>query len=732
LHAVSVGEVLSALQLIHQLRLADPALPVFVSTTTLAGRAVADEKLRGLATGVFYAPFDYDFAIGRVLRRIRPAALVILETEIWPLLFRRAKLAGCGLLVIGGRISDRALPRYRRWSWFFRHALACPDAIFVQTERDRERYIDAGAPPEKVQVGGNLKYDAPLPPDPPQSVSAVLDAARSSAVWIAASTMGPARAGDIDEDDAVIAAFLELAARFPDLLLILAPRKPERFDVAAQKLRAAGIPTLRRSGLAPRAKLKTPGVLLLDSMGELASLFRFADIVFMAGTLADRGGHNILEPAAAGCATIIGPHMENFAAIADEFRRAGAVRVIEGAAELAGAAAELLSDSVRRSRMGAIARELALAKRGATARAVREILRVRDEAIPQWRGRGPAWPVMSLLARLWLAGNAVVQRQRSTAARALDAPVISIGGIGLGGAGKTPFAVFTAAMLRKQGLRPAILTRGYRRRSVARSVIVPAGAQASVDMTGDEAQILIQSGVADVGIGADRYRTGCALEARRAPDVFILDDGFQHRQLRREADIVLIDSMDPFCGGEVFPAGRLRQPLSALARASAFVITRAEPARQYSGIRSVLAHFNPAAPVFRSRVNPREWVDWETGQPVQLPSRPTVAFCGLGNPGSFWRTLAAMEVDVRWRWAFDDHHSYKASELRRLGARARRLGSGLLLTTQKDAANLRPDAARLVAPARILWLRIEAEVIEADEFLEFVRASALHPAARPR
>jgi len=172
-----------------------------------------------------------------VLRRWRPALVVVLETEIWPTLYREAKRAGAGLLVVNGRISDRALPRYRRWKWFFRRVLQWPDGILAQTEEDARRYTLAGAPVNRVRAGGNLKYDF----TPPASgisgdLSAFLDRLRPAKIWIAASTTAPEFAGDVDEDDAVIASFREIAANEPDLLLILAPRKPERFDAAAQKL----------------------------------------------------------------------------------------------------------------------------------------------------------------------------------------------------------------------------------------------------------------------------------------------------------------------------------------------------------------------------------------------------------------------------------------------------------------------------------------------------------------
>lgn len=723
LHAVSVGEVLAAVPLIRQLRDRYPQLPVFVSTSTVAGRAVAREKLSGIAAGIFWAPIDYGFAISAVLRRIRPAVVVIVETEIWPLLFRRVKQNGCGLVVINGRISMRALPRYRRFSWFFRHALAYPDAILAQSPADAERFLVAGAPAENLSVGGNLKYDAPAPGAPPKAIAALIPGLQPEFVWIAASTMPPARPGDIDEDDVVLAAFRELASAEPRSLLVLVPRKPERFDLTAKKLEDAGLTWLRRSRLGDSTTMALPGVLLVDSIGELASLFPLADVVFLGGTLADRGGHNLLEPAASGRATIIGPHMENFLGVAAEFRAAGAVHPIDHPRELAPALLDLLRHRDRRIELGAKAAALVETGRGAVERAMDVILAERDRALPRTRDRGPAWPLMWLLAQGWRAAAFVSARRKLARKRQLRTPVISIGGITMGGAGKTPFVAFTADLLSRQGLHPAILTRGYRRRSLAREIIVPANGSASPDVSGDEAQILISS-LSTVGIGADRWDTGRRIEDRFAPDVFLLDDGFQHRQLARDRDIVLIDALDPFSSGEVFPAGRLREPLSALSRASAFVITRAEPGRCYRGIRAVLAQYNPDAPVYRASVCARGWIDCQKRAAEPLArGTPAVAFCGLGNPASFWRTLADLGVNVRWRWAFDDHHRYKTSEIRRIAARARRCGAGVLLTTEKDLANLPSNALALCGPARILCLRIGTEIEEADAWSSFLRAA---------
>lgn len=710
LHAVSVGEVLSAVELIHRLRRRMPEARVFVSVTTLAGRAMADQKLPGLADGVFYTPLDYIRAVRRVLRRIDPAVVVVMETEIWPNLYREAKRRGCGLLVVNGRISDKAFPRYRRLRWFFKAVLELPDLILAQTEGIRERYFEAGAPPEKVRVGGNLKYDFdPGKAAMPEAVRDFLDAVRPAHVWLAASTMPPQNPEDPDEDDVVLAAFRELETQFPRLLVILVPRRPERFSQAAEKLAAAGVKFMRRSALQGDETIPLPGVLLLDTIGELGGVFPASDVVFMGGTLVHRGGHNILEPAFFEKAVIAGPHMENFAEIAEEFTRDGGLVRIERPAELGPAVAKLLRDEEERARIGSRARELASAKRGATDRAVEEISRIRDHAFPA--PEGSRW--VEPLAALWRAGAERRRRRETAEAGRLDCQVISVGGISMGGAGKTPFVLWLAKELRAAGRSPAILTRGYRRRKPEACTLIGPGEPVAAALTGDEAQIFIKAAVAPVGIGKDRAMVGRRLVERFRPDVVILDDGFQHWKLRRDFDIVLIDALDPFGRGHVFPRGRLREDLSALERAQAFVITRAEKGRTYEGIISNLRNYNSAAPVFLARVVPQAWVDAETGAERDagaLRAGKAAAFCGLGNPRSFYRTLAELGVEPVYTWQFGDHHHYRPVELKRLAHQAKMAGADWLVTTEKDIANLDHSPREWSAGLPLYWLRIGMEV----------------------
>lgn len=709
-----MGEVLSIVELLRTLRSERPSVQLFVSTTTLAGRATAEQKLAGLADGVFFAPIDYRSTVRRVLRQLRPSLVVVLETEIWPNLYRESSRSGASLLVVNGRISDRALPRYQRRRWFFQHVLKQPDSIFVQTEEDAKRYAIAGAPPDRVRVGGNLKYDfAPPASGIASDITKFLNEARPERVFVAASTMPPAAAGDVDEDDAVIEAFREVFAAHAGMLLILAPRKPERFDIVAEKLSRAGVAFTRRTSL---KRLTLPGVLLLDTIGELAALFESADAVFMGGTLARRGGHNILEPAYFGKPIIVGPHMENFAAIAEEFHSAKALALIQSPAELAGAVTKLLDHG---SELGQRAREIARSKRGVTARMTGEIWEAFSEGVPNPLPNLPARLVLTPLSWIWRAGHRIDVALSLAAQRSLEAPVISIGGITMGGVGKSPMVAHLAERLREAGRNPAILTRGYKRKSAEPIVVIRRGETASLDLTGDEAQMFLRAGDAHVGVGRDRYDVGLQMEHRFAPGVFLLDDGFQHLRLRRQHDIVLIDGLNPF-GGGLFPLGRSREPAQGLSRATALVVTRAEPGHHNTGLERELRRYS-AAPIYRCRVTPLQWVDVNStlGIPVaQAPFQKVAGFCGLGNPRSFWSTLEELKLDLVFHWAFGDHHSYRPGELQRLLAQAQNSGAEALVTTEKDSLNLCEGAAGLVSPLKLYWLKIGIEIEREEELLQ--------------
>ena len=716
-----MGEVQACLELLRRLRTAFPHARLFVSSSTIAGHSAALEKTDALADGVLYAPVDYAFAVRRVLRTLQPSVMIVAETEIWPNLFREVKRTGAGLLMVNGRISDRAFPRDLRFRRIFAAVLPQVDAILAQSAAMVERFVLLGAPVEQVRDAGNLKFDfEPRPAAADSPAMRWLARTGKGAVWVAASTMAPAAPGDVDEDDVVIAAYAELQRRRPDLRLILAPRKPERFDAVARKLAAAGVAFERRSAGAPQ----NARALLLDSIGELSGLFACADVVFMGGTLARRGGHNILEPALFGKPVIVGPHMENFQAIADEFRAAGACLAISAAEALTGAVASLLEDAAQAREMGRKAKACVEAQRGATARAVDAVRALYQRDVPRYLPAQPWHALRRLLAVVWRWGSRRKQARDLARQRKLDVPVISVGNITMGGTGKTPCVLRLAEELGRAGRRPGILTRGYRRGSPEKQLALAPGADVRAEHSGDEPQIFVRSGLAPVGVGADRFRTGTLLREQFGVDVLLLDDGFQHLRLARDVDIVLIDALQPFGGGEVFPMGRLREPLEALGRASIILITRSAFSDLPPAIERTVRRYNTAAPIFHARVEPRCWVEHEGGREWPLGERPFESaggFCGLGNPLSFRRTLESLGVDpVDWV-EFEDHHRYRPHELRRIAHQMDARGATALVTTEKDAMNLCEDCDGLVAPLRIFWLKAGMAIDEEREFLKCLR-----------
>jgi tetraacyldisaccharide 4'-kinase len=696
-HAVSVGEVIAIAPLVDRMRALFPCAEIFVSTTTLAGHATAVTKLKAK---VFYAPVDYVFAVRHVLRTVRPGLLVVAETEIWPNLFREAKRTGCGLVIVNGRMSDGMAPRYGRWRVFFGPVLAHADRIMVQSDEQQERFLAAGAPASCVTVGGNIKYD--FTPGTPVDWLKVFKG--DAKLWIAASTTADDR---VAEEDFVLDCFSRMP---PGWKLVIAPRKPERFDEVAHKLE------LRNHAFSRRSRKELSGdILLLDSIGELSGLFGFADVVFMGGTLAERGGHNILEPAFYARPIVVGPHMENFRDIAEHFRAAQALVEIAGPKELLDAVLQAAEDSG----IGLRAKNCAESRRGSVDRAVKELSAIYQRSVPRYRRSLPGILFLWPFAQLWrLFRRRPVKHQETLPAR-----VISIGNITAGGTGKTPLVLYLAQQFQARGHQPGILMRGHGRSSRHERLLLEPGTKTSVLHTGDEAQIFLKSAAAHVGIGADRITTGRLLAQKYGLDTLILDDGFQQMRLARGLDLVLIDAMSPFGNEALLPLGRLREPISSISRASAFMITRTECNRPVKGIEARLRQYNPGAPIFRSRVVPEGWVNFGTGERYpahSIPFKRNLAFCGLGNPQSFWRILADLGLRPLETLDFDDHHRYTAREIRRMGLLVKSQRLDALLTTQKDVMNLCESTEAIIAPAHILWLKIGIEIDKEAEFLKLL------------
>ncbi len=420
---------------------------------------------------------------------------------------------------------------------------------------------------------------------------------------------------------------------------------------------------------------------------------------------------------------IVGPHMENFEVIASDFQAAHAFLQIQSGDELAGAVDSLLTGPIRAAELGRRGQTLVEKQQGASHRVVEKLWPSYYAATPQIMRNLVTRLLLMPLAALWIVGGVVKRRRALRDVQMLPRPVISIGGLTVGGSGKTPFTNYLATLIRQRGLRPAILTRGYRRRVPAKMLIFSAGSDVSPALTGDEAQIFLQAGKADLGIGVDRAETGRLLLKHIETDVFLLDDGFQHARLNRDLDIVLIDGIDPFGGGHVLPLGRLREPLGALKRADVLVVTRVLSTLRYQAICEELSRYNAHAPVFMASIITRRWRLTRAGTPVNqmIQGRRAAAFCGLGNPQAFWNTLEILGIDVVFRWTFDDHHLYTPQELLRLKLQAQAAGADVLLTTEKDRMNLPPGVDAFVAPLDIAWLEIEYKLDREDEFLDLLK-----------
>jgi 3-deoxy-D-manno-octulosonic-acid transferase len=361
-HAVSVGELLSARPLISELRRRYPTLRLFVSTTTLSGQQLAKRSNIDV-DGVFYFPFDWTTTVRRTLSVVRPRLFVMIENEIWPNLLRECRRRGIKTMIVNGRISYRSFPRYRLIRPFFRQVLGDIDRFCVQGEETSRRLIDLGADAARITITGSLKFDAlDTAVVPGRGAGRVLRFFRiqpNRLVLVAGSTQR-------GEDEAVIRAFNQVrtTAGGSNALLVIAARHPERFGEVERLCRQEGLSTVRRSELPIDSEPRADAV-VLDTIGELAPLYQIATAVFVGGSLVPAGGHNLLEPAACGKPIVVGPHTENFAEIVDAFLANGAAIQVRTERELEQTIVSLMADPVRRARLGAAARALVEANRGA-------------------------------------------------------------------------------------------------------------------------------------------------------------------------------------------------------------------------------------------------------------------------------------------------------------------------------------------------------------------------------
>lgn len=363
-HAVSVGEVRGASEFVLRLAEAQPEWRIVFSTVTTTGQAQA-RAILGARARVVYFPFDWRRCVRRALDAVQPSLVLMVETELWPNWLLELACRGIPVGIVNGRLSARSFSGYRRLAWIFRPLASGLAFALVQTERDRDRFVALGLAADRVRVTGNMKFDA-APPAPPRRAAALAAALRDRhPLWVAGSTHP-------GEEDLLLAAFRRLRAQFPGLGWVLAPRHVERSPAIARRLAREGFRCLlsRQAGGDTRAW----DVLIVDEIGVLASLYEFADAVFVGGSLARRGGQNPIEAVRYGKPVVTGPHVFNFEAVYELLRSSEAALQVHDAASLAQTIARILADPARSRELGLFGQRAIERARGATHRNVAFVL----------------------------------------------------------------------------------------------------------------------------------------------------------------------------------------------------------------------------------------------------------------------------------------------------------------------------------------------------------------------
>ncbi|HTK88215.1 MAG TPA: 3-deoxy-D-manno-octulosonic acid transferase [Nitrospiraceae bacterium] len=369
-HAVSLGEVVAAVPLVRMLHDRHPDYRLIVTTVTETGREAVEQRLAGVAEHR-YVPLDFPWVVSRVVDQLRPTLFLCIETELWPNLLRILAGRRVPIVLVNGRLSSQSYRGYRFIRPLMKQMLACVTFCLMQSRRDAERIMDLGAPADRVMCTGNIKFDQPVPPIEKAYADNLrnLLLAGDEELFVAGSTHP-------GEEEQLLACYGTLLQCYPRLVLLLAPRHIERAAQVEAVAVAKGFTAVRRSLLPAGVPRKGPRVIVLDSRGELATVYRYAVATFVGGTLAPIGGHNLLEPAIWGKPVFFGPYTDHCAEIADLLLRAEGGRQVVDGAELATYLTAILNDRSALERMGRAAQQVVLENRGALEHTVDVITRV--------------------------------------------------------------------------------------------------------------------------------------------------------------------------------------------------------------------------------------------------------------------------------------------------------------------------------------------------------------------
>ena len=755
-HAASVGEIVATSPLVREFRKVFPTSPILVSVVTTGGYEMANRIIKD-ADAIIYFPLDLPFLASRVVDRIRPRVFLPVETELWPNFLKKAKQLDVPVMMVNGRISDRSVKQYKYLFGMLREMIGTVKCFAMQSSIDADYIMRLGAPRELVTVTGNTKFDqayTSVSPDERAELIRELGLSGASHIMIAGSTHR-------GEEELVLTAFRAVREREPGVRLIIAPREVLRTMEVEHLCRRAGFTVNTRKNLQQGGE-GGEDIVILDTVGELGRVYGLGDVIYIGGSLVAHGGHNILEPAAHGKAIIVGNQMFNFKDIHALFRSHDAVVTVTNGEELTRETLRLFGDPAERERLVRETLAIIDENKGASEksakilvemlenyesrraiRAQRRILGHRVQATQKvanlqtyfidlvhdkevrglWRRLIMAvFYVFSLIygqlvnLKLSMYHIGWFKKERLTCF------VISLGNVTVGGTGKTPTAQHLAREIRDMGYRVAILNRGYRAKWRGAVGIVSDGHALKMDAetAGDEAFMLAKHlPNVPVLIGPERAVTGrYAIEHFGAP-VAILDDGYQHWQLERDMDILLVDAVNVFGNGYLLPRGTLREPLSHIDRADVCLMTKVDQAAPgaIEYIWETFRSYNQDGLILESIHQPRQFVrlaDWYEdiaagGVPVtELKGKKVLAVSAIGNPASFEQTLADLGIEIVESMRYPDHHDYGEKDMAEVLYRAETLGVEAIIITEKDAVKVPGDVVR--AKWRIPMYVISVEV----------------------
>lgn len=761
LHAASVGEIVAASPLVKEFHKEFPRRPILVSVVTSSGYNMAKRILKD-ADSVIYFPMDLPFLGESVIKRIRPGVFLPVETELWPNFLKAIRKYKIPVMMVNGRISDKSVKRYHYLRGLLKDMLGTIDKFCMQSPIDAQHIIQLGADPSLVMVTGNTKFDqtyTSVSEEERKQLCEELHLTGAYPILMAGSTHR-------GEEEILLESFLKIKKEYPKAKMILAPRDIMRAGDLSRMVQKKGMKSILRT---EADKAGTGDVILLDTIGELGRLYSVGDIVFVGGSLIEQGGHNILEPAAHGKVILIGPYMFNFKDSYALFSGRGACLTVQNETELTETILHLLTHEDEKRAMEEQTLQIIAENGGAALKSKEELKELLDRtgerrvSIHKERFLDQKERVMQYLYTLVYSGeeglfrsivlvilrfcsiiygamvelNLALFRTGIIPQKKLNATVISLGNITVGGTGKTPTAERMARMIRDDGHRVAILNRGYRAKWKGSVGVVSDGSKIymSASEAGDEAYLLAKNlpGVAVI-IGSDRSKTGTYAIEKLGVDVLILDDGYQHWKLYRDLDIVLIDAAaNSFGGNYILPRGTLRETLPHLDRADVCLLTKVDQAEEGNCERvcETIRKYNQRAPIIQSihdSVCFLEVADWyksipDSEVPLEtIKGQRVMAFSAIGNPKSFEQSIAGRGAHIVDAIRFQDHHEYTMAEMQDILESALQKNVCALITTEKDAVKIPAEFIHSKRGLPVYILKMELKFLPShEEFLQAIQ-----------